>query len=89
MFVLLILFTLADVALGVLLIAVSGYMLQGVNNTAPAPGATLYVLFILICFAAPALAWALQGRIGPGWALAIAALPVAGGLVALNVKPPY
>lgn len=88
MFVLLILLTLADVGLGVLLIAVSGFMLQGVNNTGPAPGATLYMLFIVPCLAAPALAWLLQGRIGAGWALALAALPLAAGLVAVSVRPP-
>lgn len=89
MTILLVLITLADLGLAVLLVAVSGFILQGVNNTGPMPGATLYVLFILGCLAAPALAWLLQGRIGAGWALALAALPLAAGLVAVTMRPPH
>jgi hypothetical protein len=38
----------ADLALGALLVAVSGFVLQGVNNTGPMmPEAIFYVLMIL------------------------------------------
>jgi len=88
MFVLLILLTLADVGLGVLLVAVSGFILQGVNNTGPLPGATLYVLFILLCFLAPLLAWLSWRGGGPLTALALAAAPLVVGGLALMISPP-
>ena len=87
MSVLLVLLTLADLALGVLLIAVSGYILQGVNNTGPLPGSVWFVLFVILCFAAPAIAWGIRGAAGPGWALAVAAVPAVIGLVMLAISP--
>ncbi len=55
MTILLIVATIADLALGVLLVAVSGFILQGVNNTGPMDGAIWFVLMVLLCFAAPVL----------------------------------
>lgn len=71
----LILVTLADLALGVLLISVSGFILQGVNNTGPSPGAAGFVLMAALCFLAPLGGWWLRARAG-GWAVILAALPL-------------
>jgi predicted membrane-bound mannosyltransferase len=83
MFILLILLTLADIGLGVLLIAVSGFILQGVNNTGPAPGSVAFVLMVALCFLAPLGGWWLRARAG-GWAVILAALPllIGAGLLA-------
>lgn len=79
----LILLTLADFALGVLLISVSGFVLQGVNNTGPAPGAVVLVLLMALCFLAPLGGWWLRARAG-GWAMVLAAMPllIGAGLLA-------
>ncbi len=50
--------TLIDVALAALLVGVSGFILEGVNNTGPEmPAAALLVGFIILCVAAPIAAW--------------------------------
>ena len=54
---------LLDAALGLLLVAVSGFVLQGVNNTGPVmPNAIVYVVMTVLCFVAPAFAMGLKRR---------------------------
>lgn len=63
MLAVLILATLADLGLAALLVAVSGFVLQGVNNTGPMmPEAALLVAFIALCVLAPLAAWILRAR---------------------------
>ncbi|HSO47407.1 MAG TPA: hypothetical protein VLQ68_05700 [Rhizobiaceae bacterium] len=67
----------ADIALGVLLVAVSGFILQGVNNTGPQmPEAIYLVAMIVLCFAAPLLGFALRNRLPAPATLAIAFSPM-------------
>jgi hypothetical protein len=74
----LVVLTVANLALATLLVFVSGFVLQGVNNTGPMmPEAIFFVGFIVMCLAAPAIAWALRRRLQPGPVLAIAAAPLA------------
>lgn len=76
---------LADVALGVLLVAVSGMMFQGVNNTGPMSGAWLFGAALVLCLVAPLVAWTQLARRGPGVAAVIAAIPlVMAALVVLS-----
>ena len=50
--------TLIDFALAALLVGVSGFILEGVNNSGPEmPAAAMLVGFIILCFAAPIAAW--------------------------------
>jgi drug/metabolite transporter (DMT)-like permease len=81
----------ADVALGVLLIAVSGFILQGVNNTGPTDiaSAVFLLLAITACFAAPLFAAFLYRRRQPRWAVGTAVFPLVGALVAVALPPPY
>lgn len=80
--------TLADLALAALLVGVSGFILQGVNNTGPLmPDAIFFVLLIFACLGAPAIAWAVQRRIWPSATLAIAALPLLLAASALVAGP--
>ena len=72
----LIIATVLDLGLGLLLTGVSGFVLQGVNNTGPVmPDAILFVLVIALCFVAPIAAWSLRGRTGSTSVLAIAFSP--------------
>lgn len=77
--VLLVLATLADIGAGLLFIAVSGFVLYGVNNTGPdsVPTAVAFVTFIVLCFAAPVAAWVLRGRLPDPAIQAIAWMPIA------------
>ena len=80
----LILLTIADLALALLLVAVSGFVFEGVNNTGPQmPDALIFGLLLLGAVAAPALAWLLRHRFDPPTilALAAAALVVAVGIL--------
>jgi hypothetical protein len=80
--------TLVDLGIAVLFVAVSGFILEGVNNTGPRPGATLFVLFVLFCIAAPIAAWVVRGRGGRlGIALALALAPAVGLGLALLLEP--
>lgn len=75
---------LADLALGVLLVAVSGFILQGVNNTGPMmPEAIFYVIVMGWCFIAPLAPWLLHIRLQAPARLAIILSPlvIAGGLL--------
>jgi hypothetical protein len=69
---------LADIAIGILLIAVSGFILQGVYNTGPMMSdAIFYVAFVIWCFAAPLLAFVFRRRLSPTASTLIAASPAA------------
>jgi hypothetical protein len=68
--------TVIDLGLAALLIAVSGFILEGVNNTGPMPGAVWYVAFILFCIIAPAAAWILRRRAHPIVPLTCALAPI-------------
>ena len=84
----LLLITLADAALALLLLAVSGYVLEGVNNTGPMmPEALLFAAMLLACIACPALAWALRARLDPGMGIAIAAAPLAVAAIVTMAGP--
>ncbi len=79
--------SLVDFALAALLIAVSGFVLEGVNNTGPMmPEAVLLTVFVAFCIVAPVAAWMMRGRgYRPGSFLALAyAPPVVAGLVLLT-----
>ena len=72
----LIIATVLDFGLRLLLASVSGFVLQGVNNTGPVmPDAILFILMIALCFGAPIAAWSLRGRIGSASVLAVAFSP--------------
>lgn len=84
----LIIATVADCCLGLLLVATSGFVLQGVNNTGPMmPDAVFYVLMIGLCFAAPVVAWALKNRLASPAVLAIAYSPFIVMGLALLAEP--
>jgi hypothetical protein len=85
----LILATVADLALAALLVAVSGFVLQGVNNTGPMmPEAALLVGMIVLCLLAPVAAWVLRARAaGPAAVLGAACAPLALAAAALLVEP--
>ena len=84
----LILLTIADLALALLLISISGYVLEGVNNTGPQmPEALFFILLLLGAFTAPALAWALRHRIDGAGTIAIAAAPLVIGAGILLLEP--
>ena len=66
------------------MVGVSGFILEGVNNTGPLmPEAVLLVAFVVFCLAAPALAWIGRRRGWPGGTIAAIALapPVVAALV--------
>jgi hypothetical protein len=86
--VLFILAGLADVALGVLLIAVSGFVLQGVYNTGPMmPEAVFYVIMMAWCFVAPPVAWLSRTRLGAQARAAIILSPLAVAGIMLLISP--
>jgi hypothetical protein len=87
MTILLIVATIADLALGVLLVAVSGFVLQGVNNTGPMDGAVWFVLMLVLCVAAPVAAWVVRKRMQPPGVLAIAFSPLIIGALVLLAEP--
>jgi hypothetical protein len=90
MTVALVLATILDVALGVLLIAVSGFVLEGVNNTGPTmPDAALFVAMIAFSFAAPLTAWLVRRRLSPSVTLVIALAPLIVGAIALIIEPAF
>jgi hypothetical protein len=69
---------LADIALCVLLAALSGFILHGVNNTGPImPDAIFYLALLLWCFVAPLLAIILRNRIGGAARIALCSSPLA------------
>ena len=87
MTVLLVILTVANLALAALLVAVSGFILQGVNNTGPMmPEAVFFVGFIVACLVAPAVAWAMRRRLAEGPVLAIAAAPLVVATLVLAIS---
>ena len=87
--VLIVLAAVADLAMGALFVAVSGFVLQGVNNTGTdVVTATLYVGFILACFAC-ALTALLAKTLSPGVRLAIACAPLAIGAFVMGLEPVF
>jgi hypothetical protein len=89
--VLLVIATIADLALAALLVGVSGFMFGGGPESmhASAPAAAAYVAAVIACLAAPVAAFVFNGRGKAGLGLAVAWLPVAGAMVALMVPAPY
>ena len=83
--------TLIDWALAALLTGVSGFILEGVNNTGPEmPTAALLVAFIVFAVAAPLAAWVTRKR---GWRpavfVALACAPIAIAGAALLLEPVF
>lgn len=63
MLAVLVLATLADLALAALLVAVSGFVLQGVYGTGPEmPTAAFFMAYVGLCVVAPLAAWLLRAR---------------------------
>jgi hypothetical protein len=81
--ILLILFTVIDIAVGVLLLMVSGVAVFGWQNTGVQPEAPLFLLALVLCFALPLAAWLMRRRFGLPIATGIAALPALAALVVL------
>jgi hypothetical protein len=81
--------TLIDWALAALLVGVSGFILEGVNNTGPQmPVAALLVAFVVFSLAAPLVAWMMRHRaLPPGLVLALAAAPIAIASATLLLEP--
>lgn len=78
----------ADIALAVLLVAVSGFILQGVNNTGPMmPESIFYVALILACVVAPVIAVAMHRKRDPAKAIIIALLPLVAAGLAMAIEP--
>lgn len=79
-----------DIGLAVLLIAGSGFVLQGVNNTATFDSSAAFILAaIAVCLLAPVVAIVLHRQGRANAALVAALLPVVGALLALTIPPPY
>ena len=79
--------TVIDLGLAALFIAVSGFILEGVNNTGPLPGAGWYVAFIVLCVAAPAAAWIVRRRTHPAVPIICVLAPIAVAIVAILLEP--
>jgi len=81
--------TLADLGLAVLLVAVSGFMLQGLHNSGPVmPDAALFVAYVALCFVAPVAAWILRARsVSPGLVLSTAYAPLLLAALVLAAEP--
>jgi hypothetical protein len=88
---LLVLATIADLALAALLIGVSGFLFGGGPESmhAGALAAAGYIAAVMACIAAPIIGFVLSRRGTAALALAIAWMPVAGALVALMAPAPY
>lgn len=86
--VLLTILAVADFALALLLVAVSGFILQGVNNTGPMmPEAYYFIALIVAAVIAPTFALAMRRRLRPRTALTIAATPLVCAATALLIGP--
>ncbi len=83
--------TLIDLALAALLVGVSGFILEGVNNTGPEmPTAALLVGFIVFAVAAPLVAWAMRARaVRSGPVLALAYAPIVIAAATLLLEPAF
>lgn len=89
--VLLVIATIADLALAALLIGVSGFMFG--SGPESVHGGTLlliaYSAAVIACVAAPVAGFIFNHRGKTGLGLALAWLPPAGALVALAIPAPY
>jgi len=84
----LVLLAVADVALGVLLVYVSGFILQGVYNTGPVmPDAIFYVAFTIACFLAPLLLAIFRKRMATAAKFGIVAAPLVLAAIVLLISP--
>lgn len=85
---LLVILAIANYALALLLIAVSGFILQGVNNTGPMlPEAYFFVALVIAAVVMPSVALLLRRRLPPRTALALAAAPLLCAAAALLAGP--
>lgn len=86
--VLLVILAIANYALALLLIAVSGFILQGVNNTgAMLPEAYFFVALIIAAVVAPTFVLLMRKRLTPQTAIGIAAAPLLFAAAALLIGP--
>jgi hypothetical protein len=80
--------TLLDLGLGLLLIAVSGFILEGVNNTGPMmPEAVFLIGMIVLCVGAPVAAWSLRRRLSAPAVLALAYAPLLIAALVMLAEP--
>lgn len=88
---LLVLATIADLAIAALLVAVSGFLF-GSGPESMHAGALMaagYVAAVIACLAAPAAGFIFSARGNGAIGLAVAWLPPAGALLALAIPAPY
>ena len=71
--------------------AVSGFILEGVNNTGPQmPMAAVLVAYVVFAVAAPIAAWRMRARaVRPGIVLALAYAPAAIAAATLLLEPVF
>lgn len=81
----------ADLALGVLLVSVSGFMFGSGPESihAGAMAAVGYAVIVITCLVAPVAGFVLNARGRSGIGLAAAWLPIAGALVTVMAPVPY
>lgn len=85
---LLVVLAIANYALALLLVAVSGFILQGVNNTGPMmPEAYFFVALIIAAVVAPTFALLMRSHLKPRTALTIAAAPLLCAAAASLIGP--
>ncbi len=89
--VLLVIATIADLALAALLVAVSGFVFGSGPESAHAGSlaATGYIAAVMGCVVAPIAGFILHRRGKSGVGVAATWLPVAGALVAMAMPAPY
>jgi hypothetical protein len=88
---LLVLATVADLALAALLVGVSGFLFGGGPESMHAGFLTMvgYVAAVIGCLAAPIAGFTFNRRVRAGFGLAAAWVPVAGATAALMIPAPY
>jgi hypothetical protein len=88
---LLVVATIADLALAALLVGVSGFMFGGgpESTHAGALAAAGYAFLVISCLAAPIAGFVLNGNGRLGIGIAAAWLPIAGALVTFMAPVPY
>jgi len=89
MVALLVIATVIDLVLAGFLVAVSGFILEGVNNTGPMQGAGWFMAFIVFCVVAPTAAWILRKRTPPAIPIVLALAPIAIGIIVLLAEPAF
>jgi len=88
---LLVVATIADLALAALLVGVSGFLFGGGPESmhAGSLAAVAYVAAVIGCLVAPIAGFVLNNRGKSGPALVVAFLPLAGAAIALMIPAPY